>query len=73
MACRLCGQSLKNHLDTCPNAKKTRVDSRPVTVVETVLATMEEETVAARKEEGYFVQDRRADGDHVVLRFMLSA
>lgn len=73
MPCRVCGQSLKNHLDNCPAAKKGTVDRRPLTVTETVLATREEETVRAKRAEGYFLQERRDDGNHVVLRFMLSA
>ena len=73
MPCKHCGQSLKNHLDGCPDAKKGKVDSRPVTVTKTVLAELEEETLTAMREEGYFLHRRRGDGDHVVLQFWLSA
>lgn len=73
MPCRQCGQSAKNHLDNCPKATRGRVDTRPVSVTKSVLARLEEEAVAAMAKEGYFLQQRRSDGDHVVLSFMLSA
>lgn len=73
MPCRLRGQSLKNHLDTCPAAKKGKVDSRAVTVTKSVPARLEGETVAAMTKEGYFLQQRRGDAGYVVLTFMLSA
>lgn len=73
MACAKCGQPGNKHLDTCPNAKKQRGDSRQVTVTKVVPPDSEKETVSAMADEGYFLQQRRDDGNRVVLTFMLSA